>query len=106
MFFIRRVCSCFQLAHAHVKMDARMELAPFVAAVAQEEEPAAQSVSDWTRTMDASTMDASDPPVAGDAEEQSDLDAAILASRLTAHGARAQNGPLIDEPPTFSSLMK
>ena len=35
-------------------------------------------------------MDASDPPVAGDAEEQSDLDAAILASRLTAHGARAQ----------------
>jgi len=45
-------------------------------------------------------MDASDPPVAGDAEEQSDLDAAILASRLAAHGARAQNGPLIDEPPT------
>ena len=49
-----------------------------------------QSVSDWTKTMDASTMDASDPPVAGDAEEQSDLDAAILASRLTAHGARAK----------------
>jgi hypothetical protein len=37
MFFIRRVCSCFQLAHTHVKMDARMELAPFVAAVAQEQ---------------------------------------------------------------------